>query len=185
MSSQQVTFGQPLRVRNREYCNASDGTQWFRKVRNNGTTTEWEPHIPEELPPAEAGPQLCLWLVRLQQPGPYHWLLAIASEQGGRGNIYQVKGDTVHMHYQHAEDVDVFLSNSYHDSYNMAYLSGDDAAWVAQVANSQPPPRAENAASIIENCQGWTIRVLQELEAHKVVSDVSVNTARGMMEPLH
>ncbi|KAI1131115.1 hypothetical protein F5Y10DRAFT_262499 [Nemania abortiva] len=185
MSYQQVTFGQPQRVRNREYCTASDGTEWVRKVRSDGTTTEWKQCEPDTPSVAQVAPRLCLWLVRQSQAaGPYHWLLAIADEEGGPGQLYQVEGDAAYMRYNHSADVNVFMSDSYFDSYSLAYLDDNGRAKVARAATSQPPPRAKNAASITENCQGWIARVLGDLEAQNVVPSGTVDMVRGMMEPL-
>ncbi|KAI0971531.1 hypothetical protein F4678DRAFT_461481 [Xylaria arbuscula] len=183
--SDQIIFSEPQRVMNREYCTASDGTEWVRRIRRDGTTTEWEQYVPDTPYVAEASPRLCLWLVRQKQPGgPYHWLLAIAGDEGGPGQLYQVKGDALYMYYVHATNVDVFRSDSYYDSYNLAQLDEDGRAWVDYVAISQPPPSAENVASIAENCQGWTVRVLAELEARAIVPYGTVLMVRGMMESL-
>ncbi|KAI0867869.1 hypothetical protein GGS24DRAFT_507351 [Hypoxylon argillaceum] len=141
MSCQQVTFGEPERVRSREYCTASDGSKWVRRIRSDGTRTEWKQYTIEEMAPAQAAPRICLWLVRqIQSAGPYHWSLAIAGEHGGEGQLYQVKGDAVSMHYLHSANVNVFTSNSYYDSYSLAYLDDNGPAKVDYVANSQPPP---------------------------------------------
>ncbi|KAI0425486.1 hypothetical protein F5Y09DRAFT_346637 [Xylaria sp. FL1042] len=143
--------------------------KWCRRLRD-GAWEEWKQYTPEQPVEPQQSASTCLWLVRQKQPAaPYHWLLVAASEEGGIGDIYQVKGDAVYMHYTHAKKIDVFTSDSYHDSYNLVTLNGNGKRWVEYCANSQPPPSAQNAATIHENCQGWIMRVLELLEAQGVI----------------
>ncbi|TRX97138.1 hypothetical protein FHL15_001932 [Xylaria flabelliformis] len=183
MDNQQITFSDPVRSGNREYRTSNDGRQWVRKLRQGAWGT-WQLYTPEELPPAERS-ATCLWLVRQRQAvGPYHWSLAVASEEGGPGEIYQVKGDAIHMYHDHAREKNIFMSESYFDSFNLGYLDNKGREMVEHCAYRQAPPSAPNAAAIKENCQGWAVRVLGDLEAKGVVSKGTADKLTPSMEPL-
>ncbi|KAI1122301.1 hypothetical protein F5Y10DRAFT_254341 [Nemania abortiva] len=184
MDHQEITYSNPIRSGSREYRESSDGRQWCRRIRN-GIWGEWELYTPEQPPQVEGPPSSCLWLVRKTQPaGPYHWLLAIASGEGGVGDLYQVTGDAVYMHYAHEKMKDVFISDDYFDSYNLGPLDDNGRERVEYCVGKQSPPQAENAAAVTENCQGWTIRVLEDLEARGVIAGGTTAKHRGLMEPL-
>ena len=53
-----------------------------------------------------------------------------------------------------------------------------------QIAESESPPMAANRASVKENCQGWTVRVITKLVEANVVSDAKLEMAKSMMEPV-
>ncbi|GAP84260.1 hypothetical protein SAMD00023353_0700620 [Rosellinia necatrix] len=146
---------------------------------------EWKLYTPEHPGQDQKPSSYCLWLVRQRQPaGPYHWLLAIATGDGGYGDVYQVKGDAGHMHHAHLQVKNVFTSDSYFDSYILGHLDNGGSELVRQCAQNQPPPAARNVAEITENCQGWVIRVLKDLQARKVVDQAAVDKCQAMMEPL-
>ncbi|KAI0190048.1 hypothetical protein EV127DRAFT_481496 [Xylaria flabelliformis] len=183
MDNQQITYSDPVRSGNREYRKSNDGRQWVRKLRQ-GAWGAWQPYTPEELPPAEQS-ATCLWLVRQRQAvGPYHWSLAVASEEGGPGEVYQVKGDAIHMYHDHAREKNIFMSESYFDSFNLGNLDNKGREMVEHCAYNQAPPSAPNAAAIKENCQGWAVRVLGDLEEKGVVSKGTADKLVPSMEPL-
>ncbi|KAI0197968.1 hypothetical protein F4808DRAFT_473092 [Astrocystis sublimbata] len=185
-----ITYSEPRRIWNREYCTSSDGKNWRRRIKD-GTVTEWElcnsviSEAGAGAAPTTALQNNILFLVRqAQTTGRYHWSLAIAGEDGGPSQLYHVKGDHTHMRYAHASDVNIFVSDSYYDSLKLADLDGHGRGLVDHVANSQPPPTAKNAASITETCQGWTVRVIADLEVQGVVPVGTTDKVRPMMQPL-
>ncbi|KAJ8120227.1 hypothetical protein O1611_g10420 [Lasiodiplodia mahajangana] len=183
MEQQEITYSHPIRSGSREYRESSDGKQWYRKIRN-GVWGEWELYTPEQPAQVQEASSSCLWLVRQTQPaGPYHWQLAIASEEGGVGDVYQVTGDAVHMHYNHLKNEDIFIADDYFDSYNLGPLDDNGRRMVEFCAGNQLPPTAENAAAVTENCQGWVIRVLKDLEARGVIAQGTAASHQRMMEP--
>ncbi|KAI1346690.1 hypothetical protein F5Y01DRAFT_319536 [Xylaria sp. FL0043] len=186
MASQQITYSEPVRAGNREYRQSSDGRQWCRRLLHGawGTWEEYTPEQPPVQPQQSESASTCLWLVRERQTaGPYHWLLAVASEEGGVGDLYQVTGDAAHMRYDHVKR-NAFDSIEYYDSYNLGTLDGHGKSMVEYCADRQSPPSAENAAAITENCQGWCVRVLEDLEARGVISAGSATRCQPIMEPL-
>jgi hypothetical protein len=50
------------------------------------------------------------------------------------------------------------------------------------VANTQPPPSAENAGSVTETCQGWAIRALKDLKKRGIVAKGVAAKYRELME---
>jgi hypothetical protein len=168
------------RVHNHEYCTASDGTQFKRRVRSDGRRTAWEPVSP----PLEAeDPPLSLMLVLQKQAEgePFHWSLFVAPE-GKRGNVYQVKGDATFMRHDFVQNARLLSSASYHTSYVLAQLEDGEEATVRWYAEREAAPRAENRASVMENCQGWTIRVLKRLREAGIVNEEWVTFAEGIKE---
>ncbi|KAL8942321.1 MAG: hypothetical protein Q9211_001438 [Gyalolechia sp. 1 TL-2023] len=154
--------------------------RWKRRVG----TTEWK--ILDDLPPtaAIASSPMELKLVRQEQTAgePYHWSLFLAPE-GKPGDVFQVKGDAVGMHYVHAE-FDILRSLSYTDSYIIALPTEDQALRVRYWATHEPPPRAPNQAAVTENCQGWTVRVIRRLVEEGIVQQKWLNTAVSLQEPV-
>ncbi|KAI0554546.1 hypothetical protein F4679DRAFT_579569 [Xylaria curta] len=183
MDQQEIKYGIPVRSGTREYCTSEDGRQWYRKLG----TGAWKLHTPEQPPQDQQSSLPCLWLVRQRQPagGPYHWLLVIASEEGGIGDLYQVKGDAIHMYHSHAKGKNVFISHTYHDSFKLGHLDQSSRVLVDSCAKNQVPPAAKNAAMVTENCQGWTIRVLRDLEAKGVIHRGTADKFISTMEPVN
>ncbi|KAI4863618.1 hypothetical protein F4820DRAFT_449777 [Hypoxylon rubiginosum] len=158
MSSRGTTFGPVETVRRRQYCQDSEGNRWTRRMKSDGTYTEWEIYNIESAPePAtcSASPAIHLYVIQQDQAvgEPLHWSLFVGSE-GSRGMVYQVKGDATYMHYQHAYNINIWTSQSYRNGYRICELDQNSQAWVDYYANSVPPPQAASQHEVTENCQG-------------------------------
>ncbi|KAI1424736.1 hypothetical protein F5Y12DRAFT_750747 [Xylaria sp. FL1777] len=185
MDNQHITYSDPVRLFKREYRDGSDGSRWSRRLRSDGSWGDWEPRDAEIQGPSEEPPPVSLMLVREKQVvGPYHWSLAVVPDGKPPTRIYQVTGDAEQMYYSHSLDApdNVFASDTYFDSYDLGLLDSDGLALLDQVVGRQLPPCAENRASVTENCQGWTMRVIKELRT--IVSVDRVTMAEKLMEPL-
>lgn len=126
-----------------------------------------------------------LKLVRQEQitGEPYHWSLFLAHE-GQPGDVFQVKGDAVAMHYAHDNNTNILCSQSYKDSYIIARPTEHQAARVRYWATHEAAPRASNQAAVRENCQGWTIRVIRRLVTEEIVQQQWVDTAVSLQQPV-
>lgn len=146
-------------------------------------TTEWKKA--DSPPPTGASP-IELKLVRQEQVAgePYHWSLFLARE-GQPGTVFQVKGDAVAMHYNHINNTNVLSSQSYKDSYIIARPTEQQAARIRYWATLEAPPGALNQATVRENCQGWTVRVIRRLVAEGIVQQNWVNTAVSLQQDVH
>lgn len=144
----------------------------------------WVPVATSSSTPTQSA-TLNLMLVRQRQsPGePCHWSLYVACE-GQIGTVYQVKGDAIGMRYIQASDIDPTTSASYKDSFNIAQLTPEWAQRVAYWANNETPPSAQTQAAVRENCQGWTIRVMERLVQEGIVAQNWLTQARNLQEPL-
>ncbi|KAI6087807.1 hypothetical protein F4821DRAFT_277494 [Hypoxylon rubiginosum] len=186
-----LTFDGPIQtVRRRQYCKDSEGNERTRRINLDGTYTAWElvEHRPEpEACSADSSSSSSSHLYVVQEnqaPGePLHWSFFVGSE-GGIGAAYQVTGDATCMHYQHAENVNVWIMESYRTSYQICELYKSGRIWVDRYANSVSPPRAQTRREVTENCQGWVVRVLRELQSVGVVTEESVNAIEKMVEPI-
>lgn len=164
MSEQPETI---QRVRNAEYRTTPDGARSKRKLHPDGSYSRWEPVSPP-LPPAP-GPILLILVLENQTEGePKHWFLFVGPENGP-GTVYQVTGDATFMRYETFKVASPVSSGSYCTSYVMARLEGAQAEVVRSCAEGEAPPRAADRASVRENCQGWTMRVLRRLRDAEVV----------------
>lgn len=54
---------------------------------------------------------------------------------------------------------------------------------VKEVSEAEPPPTAENMREVKENCQGWTIRVVEQLKARNMIQR-DVDFLRGLQQPV-
>ncbi|EFX05068.1 hypothetical protein CMQ_5330 [Grosmannia clavigera kw1407] len=102
-----------------------------------------------------------------------------------RGQLWQVTGNAEKMRFEEAESVNAFSSDSFswHQTLN-SNLGDSDYAKVGQVARSEPPPQARNRKEVMENCQGWTIRVLERLASEGIVNEDTIAALRGQMDPI-
>ncbi|KAK3378631.1 hypothetical protein B0T24DRAFT_589261 [Lasiosphaeria ovina] len=151
-----VEYGPVSKRGNREFrTNTHDGTQYTRRIKNDGSRTDW---MLAEVSPAAADeeeePRLALMVVlEMQSEGePNHWSLF---GSGPGGSVYQVTGDATYM-TRKFDGVQHLSSESYSTSYVVAYLDEAQAGVVRQVATQEPPLWAHNRALVTENCQGWT-----------------------------
>ena len=89
------------------------------------------------------------------------------------------------MRYAHSSGVDVLNSESYLDSFILnSAVTEVHAQWIQHAIANEPPPCAHNQKDVRENCQGWTIRVLQRLVSAGVVHQDWVESATKMKDPL-
>ncbi|QKX59034.1 uncharacterized protein TRUGW13939_06163 [Talaromyces rugulosus] len=138
----------------------------------------------KEKPQGPTSDPYYVYLVQEQNPGPLHWSLFITKENK-IGLVYQVTGDAEFMTYQPSTcEINLFDSESFLNAYELAVLNEQQAAVVRQVAENEPPPRAPNRQSVLENCQGWTVRVIAKLVERGIVPTSKLELARSMVEPL-
>lgn len=148
------------------------------ECRRQKGATEW---IPIEQPPAEI---LTLSLVLESQPmdEPDHWLLSVVVKDGN-GKVYQVKGGAQLMEYTHADGVDIlrprlrWLRNRLSASRSHSRPSRDHA-------NREAPLSAPDRASVTENCQAWTVRVLERLAEGGIVTEERLLPIKAMLQPV-
>ncbi|KAL2361832.1 hypothetical protein RJZ56_005256 [Blastomyces dermatitidis] len=115
---------------------------------------------------------------------PQHWSLFVARENEP-GPVYQVKGDAECMSYQPSPGpTNILQSASFSNAYNLAVVTDAQALIVKQVAENEPPPRAVNRQAVVENCQGWTIRVIAKLVARGIVDSAKLEMARSMVQAI-
>lgn len=89
------------------------------------------------------------------------------------------------MTYQPSIDsVDRTNSESFLNLYQLAVVTEQQAMVVKQVADGEPPPRAANRQSVMENCQGWAVRVIAKLVERGIVPTAKLQMARSMMQPV-
>lgn len=170
------------RVRNTEYRTSPDNAQSKRKVNPDGTRTPWQPVLP--VPSLAPDSNLLILVLENQADGePKHWFLFVGPEEGP-GTIYQVTGDATFMRHETFEVASPVRSESYHTSYVLARLEKGQADVVRSCAEGESPPRAVDRASVKENCQGWTIRVVKRLRDAGIVSGEWVTFAEGLEEPV-
>ncbi|KAI1437630.1 hypothetical protein GGR50DRAFT_51055 [Xylaria sp. CBS 124048] len=189
MDQRPATCNTPIRCGLREYCESSDGIVWTR-MRRGSVWEEWhkrEPTYESFAEPPNSPNTASLWLVlQLQTDGePLHWSLVVTpGEDRGVGNIYQVEGDTLKMHYCHVSNKNIFASRSLANAFRLASLPPNGEELVKEAVLNQQPPAAETIATINENCQGWTIRVLRQLEDQEIIPRGVTATQRLIMDSL-
>ena len=176
----------------REYIQYSDGSQWTRKLdRKTGhPRSDWtEVEAPVEQEPEALPLHLSVVVQRQAEGEPSHWSLFSHrpdADGTGRGQVWQVKGDAERMHYQHASDVNILRSASFHWHQVMnTDLTDSQYARVDRIAQREPPPRAANRRAVTENCQGWVIRVLWQLVDARIVDGNAVTTLQQYMDPIN
>lgn len=164
----------------REVCEVN-GRNFIRKRG----AQQWHEYEPDRDTKPPETPLLYLSLVHEQQGDgePFHWSLFVARENEP-GIVYQVKGDAECMAYQPMSSTNITNSESFFNIYNLATVDEYQAVVVKQVAESEPPPKAENRASVTENCQGWAVRVITKLVERGIVPAAKVRMAQSMMEPV-
>lgn len=173
-----------IKASGRRQYKTENGQTWTRKIGQD----EWrliEP-LPEGLG-EETRMELKLVRRRQLDGEPNHWSLFLAPENQ-RGSVFQVEGDATAMHYTHADKVndyvDLTVSDSYRDSFIISYPTEQQMARVRYWANNEPPPSALNQTAAIENCQGWTIRVIRHLVEEGIVKKGYLTDAEHMQEPV-
>lgn len=173
----------PIEVRGlREVCEVNG--RHFARKRGTQQWTEYKPDI-KTAPPTDPSP-LYLSLVHQKQgpDEPLHWSLFVARENAP-GMVYQVKGDAECMRYLPSTGpINIVNSTSFLNIYQLAIVTEQQAMVVKQIAESESPPKAANRASVKENCQGWTVRVITKLVDRGVVPAAKLQMAKSMMEPV-
>ncbi|KAL5356267.1 hypothetical protein BJX96DRAFT_142567 [Aspergillus floccosus] len=87
------------------------------------------------------------------------------------------------MQYAHSpEPVNIVNLEAFFDIYHLASASEDQVATLRQIVASEPPPRAESRALVMENCQGWAVRVVSRLVERGIVQVQKLEMARSMLE---
>ena len=66
----------------------------------------------------------------------------------------------------------------------MTVLTDEQAVKVENYARKEVPPSAVNRASVKENCQGWTIRVLEKLAEEGIINAAKLQTVKDQVEPI-
>lgn len=190
--------GQPRVVKewtilNRAYIEYADGRQFSGRIDpKTNKVNDWKEVKADNAGSSSSTAQETkkLYLVlQSQAPGePMHWSLFVSSGESldSRGKVWQVKGDALLMHYQHAENVALLRSGSYYTSYVLnSDLSKSQESLIKEAAGKEKPPQAKNQRSVKENCQGWTIRVLKRLQGGNVVNKQQVMwVEKELKEPI-
>lgn len=162
----------------RDYYTDDDGATW---VRRTGTDDAWQAYTSDSPYVAPTSkPSLSLALER-QVGKRDHWLLYVAVENMP-GSVYQVVGDHEIMRYDTQVDVDVTRSDMYRTSYILAgELDDSQQAKVKQVADGEPPPRADSLREVKETCRGWVMRVVRRLVQEGIVGAEKVEMLDGLV----
>lgn len=172
------------------------GRNWRRRVGE----TKWQSMDDVELPPqppssnsppsiddANRGPLRFLIVREDQAEGePKHWYLGLCSDDDVCVRVFQVTGDATYMVFKTEENIDRLHSSDYHSSYELkADLVPRDVSIVEEVVQAEPPPQAPDRRSVKENCQGWTLRVLDRLAGGGLVKAKDVDwIRRDWLEPV-
>ncbi|BCR91760.1 uncharacterized protein ACHE_70603S [Aspergillus chevalieri] len=180
----------------REICQVNN--HHFRRLRGTETWIEYTPPTSSSTDPPtssttrrdNSGDQstspiyLSLSLESQSPSEPNHWSLFLARENAP-GKLYQVTGDAESMTYEPSiQDVDITRAESFYTLYQLAEISDEQVRIVEEIAEGEMPPKAENRASVRENCQGWCVRVLGRLVGRGIVGREKVEMVRGLMEPV-
>lgn len=173
----------PIEVRGlRQLCEVNG--QHFSCRRG---TQQWIEYKPDNAaaPPTDPSPLYLSLIHQNKGPGePCHWSLFVALGNEP-GVVYQVKGDSERIRYvPSARPVNVVNSASFLNLYQLAIITEQQSTVVRQIAESDSPPKAENHASVKENCQGWVVRVIAKLVDKNLVPDTKLQMAKSMMEPV-
>lgn len=144
-------------------------------------TTEW---VAAERPPSPEKEDRLFVVRQIQAEGePMHWSLVVGKDGARGGMVVQVKGDAIGMSHQHVQQAPIFASASFKDAFDLGVTinaAQREAIW--KTAWQVPPPRAATQREVLENCQGWTVRLVQQLEYDHVINTGKVNSLKGMME---
>ena len=149
--------------------------------RRKGTEV-WE--VMDSAPAAEDVYRICLVRHNQAGGGPLHWSLFIYKEGINNGMVIQVKGDVLHMRHWHAQDIDIFGSDSFRDQFDIGIVTETQRNQIWTVAHQLAPPKADSQGQVVENCQGWTIRFVQWLVQQGIVNPTWIESLRNMMQPV-
>ncbi|WEW60772.1 hypothetical protein PRK78_006260 [Emydomyces testavorans] len=162
-----------------EFCEVN-GRQFKRKKGTQQWTEVSKGGVAEDTVTPFA--QLSLVHQKQADGEPLHWSLFVARENE-EGMVYQVKGDAECMNYKPSPyPINVVKSASFLNAYNLASLTEQQAMIVKEVAEREPPPSAVNRQAVVENCQGWTVRVIAKLVDRGIVQSAKLQMAKSMVE---
>jgi hypothetical protein len=100
------------------------------------------------------------------------------------GDVYQVTGDAIAMQRAFEEKVNVPSLDDFFDSYEIAQLDERGKELLVAAANEQNPPEAPKQAQVEENCQGWAVRVVEQLVREGVLEEKWHSSLVNLMEPV-
>lgn len=183
------------RVLNREYKVLSTGLQYSRKLDRITSAPTSDLSLVEASdrgePSVSAAPEpKKLHLIRQDQAEgePRHWSLFVVSgeDKYSKGQVWQVTGDAMCMHYNNLSDTAHFAAEGFRSSYELnPSLSEVQERMIEEAVRVELPPSAEEERSIKENCQGWTIRVLRRLQSQGIVAGGTAEwIERDLLDPL-
>ncbi|EER38336.1 conserved hypothetical protein [Histoplasma capsulatum H143] len=164
-----------------EYCMFNG-----REFRRKKGTQQWieSEQLEVNLPTLDRALRLLLIQENQADGEPQHWSLFVARENEP-GPVYQVKGDAECMSYQPSPSpTNILQAVSFSNAYSLAVVTDEQALIVKQVAENEPPPRAVNRQAVVENCQGWTVRVIAKLVDRGIVDSAKLEMARSMVQPI-
>lgn len=151
-----------------------------RRLHQNAMSEE--ARLSDSSPPTSDTLILSLVLQTQGPCQPKHWVLYVAPE-GKPGKCYQVFGDGLTFQYCATEKpINIKATRTYWNLFELATITTDQAAMVSEIARQEPPPWARIWESRRENCQGWTVRVLEKLKEKKVVPASNIKMVRDLME---
>jgi hypothetical protein len=89
------------------------------------------------------------------------------------------------MEYTPEKNNNVLTSSSLKNPFVMnPSITREQHNQIRDCVQKTPPPRAENAAAIRENCQHWVIRVLGRLHDEGLVTQAKVDEATIHKQPV-
>ncbi|KAJ5286978.1 hypothetical protein N7478_002664 [Penicillium angulare] len=167
----------------REFCEFNEQT--FSRLRG---TNKWTKHYLDskshEPPPSSSPLEISLVIEDQGEGEPRHWSLFVGHENEA-GHVYQVTGDAEFMKYEPSNGpVDISLSPTSFNVYNLAQLTEQQARVVQQLAEQECPPKAQNRQAVVENCQGWTLRVIHNLAEMCIIPIAKYDMASSMLQPV-
>ncbi|KAJ5088072.1 hypothetical protein N7456_011688 [Penicillium angulare] len=167
----------------REFCEFNEQT--FSRLRGTDKWTKNNFVSKSHEPPPPSSPLEISLVIEDQGEGePCHWYLFVGRENEA-GKVYQVTGDAEFMTYEPSnEPVDISLSPASFNMYNLAELTEQQARVVQQLAEQECPPKAPNRQAVVENCQGWTLRVIQKLGEMSIIPIAKYGMASSMLQPV-
>lgn len=149
-------------------------------------TEEWKSMPLGPDPPASPSDKHTICLVRqFQSTGePKHWSIFIypGEDEPSEGLLLQVKGDATFMTYHLENNVNKTASASFADHYELGKITTTQRNRVQEIASGQTPPRAKTRKDVKENCQGWSIRVLQIVADEGIIGSSKVASLKPLME---
>lgn len=73
------------------------------------------------------------------------------------------------MEYPHIDHTSIFILDTFKDSFTIAQPTQQQVDGIRYWVNTEPAPSARDLAAVMENCQGWAIRVMSRLVEEIIV----------------